>query len=517
MAQKNKKAKKPKKNSYHRVGHSHEPRARLLRRVLMYSAFTVLTILLSILIFYRAKGYTFTKNGQVEKRGIILINSAPITSRISIDGKDTGKKTDYKLEISEGNHRLKLEADGYRTWETSFDIRSEQVKWFYYPYLIPTNIVEDVIQANLPSKTYSSLSSDNEIIAASKTGSGRNESFSLELLQLKEDNPLSTAKQLIVPTQIFSRQADGSLGNLTFGRWSPNGDSIFIEYTFDDKKEIINLRIDSAGESSNLTNSLGSALSEYRYDESSKLHLLNNGELAIYNPKTLQKETIIDTGVLSFNTFQNNKYVYTKTSIINEVAGLDIVIKEGDNQPKKVTHLSAANPQDLDFHYTTNRRTNYLSVTNLATKELLIYRSPLDSKEGSEPMFLSSFKSLQSNQIKPSPLGSPQPGSYIALQLSTSTVFIYDFEAERSITYDLSPYIGSSSVSNMSWIDSERLQIRTVDNKVYYFDYDGNYVNQITKTDQPLSFFIKSENKTVIINSAEPGKQTFSQIKFKKQ
>lgn len=517
MAQKNKKAKKPKKNSYHRVNHSHEPRSRFLRRISMYGAFTIITIVLSVLIFYRAKGYTFTKNGQVERRGIVLIDSAPVSSKISIDGKDTGKKTDYKLEVNEGSHTLKLEADGYRTWETSFNIRSEQVEWFYYPYLIPTNIAEDVIQANIAAKTYSSLSSDNEIAAASKTGSGRGETFKLELIQLKDADPLSTAKELIVPSQIFSRQADGSLGAVSFSRWSPNGNSIFIEHVFDSKKEVINLRVDAPEESTNLTNSIGSGLTEYRYDDGSKIHLLNNGQLAIYNPKTLQKESVVDISVLSFNTFQSNKFVYTKLPVADEVSGLDVFIKDGDNQPKKVTHINGVTPQDLDFHYTTNRRVNYLSISNLVAKELLIFKNPLDDTQIGEPLFLSTFNSLASNQIKPSPLGSPQPGAYIALQLTASSIFIYDFEVERSITYDLSLSLGGSEIQNMSWIDSERLQVKTTDSKVYYLDYDGNYVNQITKTDQPLSFFIKSEDKTVIINSAEPGKQTFSQIRFKKQ
>lgn len=515
MANASSKTKKPKKNAFHRVSHAHEPRSRFIKRVSTYTFFAILTVILSVLVFYRAKGYTFTKTGQVEKRGIVLINSAPVSSRISIDGKDIGKKTDYKLEISEGSHSLKLEAEGYRTWQTNFTIRSEQVEWFYYPYLIPNEINQEVIQTGIAPKTYSNLSPDNEIVAVSKSGAGQNQAFNLELLQLKDQNPIATAKQIVIPSQLFSRQEDGTLGTATFGNWSPNGDSIFLEHTYSGKKEIINLRVNAPEESKNISGISDSAIADYEYDDSSRLHLLNNGELAIYDPKTLNKETVVDTSVLSFDVFQDSKHVFTKASGSVDGPSLDIVIKDGQNESKKVTNLKGATAQDLDFQYTTNRRTNYLSISNQAQKELLIYKNPLEPSGVLEPLFLSTFSTLQSKQIQQSPPGSTQPGSYITLQLSPSSIFVYNFESEKSISYDLGVTVPEINITGLAWIDSERLQARTNEGKIYYLDYDGNYTNLITSTDQPFSFFVRGEDKTVVINTAE-GKQTISQIKFKK-
>jgi len=512
MAKKELKTKKPKKNSYHRVSHAHEPRSRLFRRVALYSFFTILTIFLSVLIFYRAKGYTFTKDGQVEKRGIILVDSAPVSAKILIDGKDTGKKTDYKLEVSEGEHTLRLEAEGYRSWEKSFSIKSEEVEWFYYPYLIPDNLAAKDLQSNLPIKTYSGLSSDSKVLATYKVGNGRLQNFNFELLNLKEDDPVKIVNSLLIPSQIFSRQADGSLGSIAFASWSPKGDSIYLEHTFDGKKELINLRIDSPAESANLTTNIGSDISQYRYDDKSRLYLLRSGELAIYNPKTLAKEDIIDTSILNFKNFQDNKYVYSKSSINPSKPGIEIFIRDGQNQAKKITLITAGSAGDLDFQYTTNRRTNYLSISNSANKELIIYKNPLDSDLlVTGPLFLSTFNTLKSNQIKESIQGSPQPGSYIALQLSDSSVFIYSFEDESSLTYDLP---GTQAI-DISWIDSERLQIKNIDGQIYYMDYDGNYKNQITTTNQPFSYFIKSNNKTIVINLSSNGQESMSQIKFK--
>lgn len=512
MSSKKAKTKKPNKNSYHKVSHAHEPISRLVRRLSLYTFFTILTIALSIVIFYRAKGYTFTKSGEVEKRGIVLINSAPVSAKIFIDGKDTGKKTDHKFEINEGNHSLRLEATGYRTWYKDFSIKSEEVEWFYYPYLIPDKLLPKDIQTNLIPKTYSSLNSDGKIIAVSKTGLAKNQSFNFELINLKESEYLKMASPLIVPSQIFSRQTDGSLGTIIFKSWSPNGDSIFLEHNYNSKKEIINLKVDNPTESKNLTVSIGQDISQYRYDDKSRLYLLRGGELAVYNSKNLSKDLVVDTGVLTFNNFKEDKYVYAKSGVNNTGQSVDIYIKDGQNTALKVNTFNSTDPNSLDFQYTINRRTGYLSIANTSLKELVIFKNPLDVASASKgPLFLSTFPEMISGQINESVQGSSQPGSYIALQLSAGSIFIYNFEAEESLKYSQADL----NMTKVSWIDSERLQARTSDGKVYYFDYDGNYLNQISSTNQELSFFIKSEDKTIVINADINNKEKISQINFK--
>lgn len=512
MTKKDAKTKRAKKNSYYKVSHAHEPRSKSIKRFSLYAFFTILTIALSVLIFYRSKGYTFTKSGEVEKRGIVLIDSAPVSAKVFIDGKDTGKKTDYKLEISEGSHTLRLEAKGYKTWEKSFNIKSEQVEWFYYPYLIPNTLVTQDLQNNLPQKVYSGLNSDSKVLAASKTGLGASQSLSFEILNLKEDEPAKMTSPILVPTQIFSRQTDGALGTVSFMNWSPNGEYIYVEHTFDGKKELINLNVNSPAKSTNLTNSIGADIAQYRYDDRSRLYLLRSGELAIYNPETLAKDQIIDNAVLNFNNFKEDKYIYAKASILADRPGTEVIIKSGQETAKTITVISAGTALDLDFQYTTNRRENYLTISNLANKELIIYKNPLESdKTIQEPLFLSTFASMQSNQIKESVQGSAQPGSYIALQLSPTSIFVFNFEDESSLSY--SP--GSLQISDISWIDSEHLQAKTADGKIYYLDYDGNYPNEISSTNQPFSYFVKNKNKTIVVNSSDAVREKISEIKFK--
>ena len=168
---------KPKKNP--RINNSHELHSKFVRRILIYGFFGVLTIFLTVLVFYRAKGYTFNKNGDVIRRGIVLIDSAPLNSKILLDDKEVDT-TEAKLEVNEGTHTIKLEADGYRTWQRSFNMQAEKVRWFFYPYLIPTNPAQEQYLSSQTSKQYSEANSEGRMLAISKNSSGPNQSLLFE-------------------------------------------------------------------------------------------------------------------------------------------------------------------------------------------------------------------------------------------------------------------------------------------------------------------------------------------------
>lgn len=80
-------------------------------------------------------------------------------------------------------------------------------------------------------------------------------------------------------------------------------------------------------------------IAQYRYDDKSRLYLLRSGELAVYNPPVI-KEQIIDTGVLNFNNFKDDKYVYAKVSSIQDQPGTEVLLRSGQDTPKRITVIS---------------------------------------------------------------------------------------------------------------------------------------------------------------------------------
>jgi hypothetical protein len=521
------KSKSKSKNKHAKLTRSHEPRSKFIKRVLMYSFFAALTIILTILVYYRAKGYSFTSDGEVVRKGIVLVDSAPVSAKIFLDNKEVDE-TEAKLEVIEGNHNLKIQAEGYRSWERSFNIKSQEVKWFFYPYLIPEVLKEETLLDNLTPKLYSQLSPNGRVVSAFKSGAGASQALNLELLNLREDDSAKIAKPLIIPTQTLSRLPNGELGEVKFIEWSPNGDSLLLEHKLGESIEIINIRIENPVESLNLNKSLSSQPTEVHYDSRSRLNILTNGQIGLYDPKTLANEQVITEGALSFQNFADEKYVYTK-----QTETLDVYLQEGSTVPIKINSFTESSSADLDYKYIVNRRTGYLILTNLAKKELFIYKNPLDTQitlteppQPLEPFYLSTFENMLSPKIKNSPTGSPQPGSYLLIQLSPTEIFSYNLEDEDSLTFNVNQNSDSQQIqdqtiqkelqiADFAWIDSQRIQIRSPEGNIYYLDFDGNYLNLITNTNKEFTYFIKSKNKTVAISTSAEGQEKINQIKFK--
>ncbi len=514
----------PKPRKTPKINHSSELHSKFIQRIVLYSFFAVLTLLLSLLIFYRAKGYTFNKDGKVEKRGIVLVDSAPVSAKIILDGKEVDK-TDAKLEVQEGRHNIRLEAEGYRTWQRDFNMEKEKVVWLYYPYLIPKTLFTEPFITNQITKSYSKLSSEGRLVASHPNGSGVAQTLSLELINLKELQPDKASSSLVASTLLFTRQADGSYGQIKFVEWSPNGDSILVEHTYDGNKELINLRVNNPVESTNLTKQLSPAIKEAHYDSKSKLYILIGSELALYESKTLAKEQIVTTIASSFQNFEDNKYIFSSATD----SGSDIYVKDGQAKPVRVTSLTTKDISQFDYKYIIDRRVPYLALTDASAKSLQIFKDPSSltgviqkpdaSGTKQSPLYMATFDELKSPKIEDSPGGSAQPGTYMALQLSSKKVFIYDFEQESSFSYNLKLSEDTTkeiNVTDISWLDSQRLQARSAEGDIYYFDYDGNYINLIGNTTQEFSYFLESRAATFLVSNTTNSGNQLDIVNFKK-
>ena len=73
------------------------------------------------------KSFTLEKTVQTAK---VKINSTPQNAEIFIDGKDTNRKTPSELELSEGEHTLKLTLEGYSTLQTTVVVEKDKENIF---------------------------------------------------------------------------------------------------------------------------------------------------------------------------------------------------------------------------------------------------------------------------------------------------------------------------------------------------------------------------------------------------
>lgn len=508
-----KSSKKPPK-----VNISSEFHSRFLMRSALYVFFASLTLILSFLVYYRARGYTFTKTGQVEKRGILLLDSKPVSAKVLIDKKEV-ETTKTKLELSEGLHQVQLQAKDYRTWSNSFQMKAETVKWYYYPYLIPNQIPSETY-LNSQDENYSSLSSDDRLVSISSSENN----LAIELLNLSAPAD-SAVKTLSIPTDLFSKSTDDSYGSFNFLEWSPDADSLLVEHLYtqgqNQVSEIINIRVNNPEQSTNFTRTLAAPISSAHFDSSSKLNFLIGDELRQYSPVNSSLEGVIATNITSFKSFEDQTYLYTK---LNNSSQTELYIQKELERPVLVINLENTPLDQIDYNYLINRRSGYLSLSNKLDKEIQIFKNPLQKSladgANNSPLYLATFANLNSVNLQASFVGSNQPGRYIALQLDANKFFVYDFDSEESMTYSLQADQTSVKtdlqITKFAWLDQHRLQALDSTGSIYYFDYDGNYLNLITEGAYNLTNFVSSKAYSIVLrNSTAQETKELTKLNFK--
>jgi len=109
-------------------------------RILIF--FTTLTLIVSTttIIFLWAKGYTINRETKkVEKVGMISVKSLPDGARIFLDGNLALATNTTLGNLKGGTYKLRLEKDGYSSWEKDVPVKEELVT-FVDVVLIPRSV-----------------------------------------------------------------------------------------------------------------------------------------------------------------------------------------------------------------------------------------------------------------------------------------------------------------------------------------------------------------------------------------
>lgn len=98
------------------------------RRILPWIFAIVFLVSAPALVFYTA-GYRWNpKKEKIERNGTLIIDSTPSGARIFLNGRDSGETTPVTMQnVTPGHYDIKVERDGYFTWEKRLDVYPEHV------------------------------------------------------------------------------------------------------------------------------------------------------------------------------------------------------------------------------------------------------------------------------------------------------------------------------------------------------------------------------------------------------
>ena len=100
------------------------------RRILFYLFVTIFIVGAPLMVLFTA-GFRYSlESGQLVRTGVLSINTDPRNVSIFIDGKDLEKSTPHVVKyLIPGSYQLRLERDGYHTWEGELDVYSGETSF----------------------------------------------------------------------------------------------------------------------------------------------------------------------------------------------------------------------------------------------------------------------------------------------------------------------------------------------------------------------------------------------------
>lgn len=197
-------------------------------RVIVSETIMVLAVVIMVAVLaFVVSGYWVNADFQVERQGMLQINSMPTGAYVAVDGEAPWyQRTNTSKVLSSGEHHIVLTRDGYDTWEKSVSISEGLLYRLQYPRLFLRERERESVY-DTTGTTFATVSSDgNTMLLADST-------TTWTLLNLDSDR-LEPRSIDIAPyftlTSLASGAATGLFtGEILSAEWSGDHAHLLIE------------------------------------------------------------------------------------------------------------------------------------------------------------------------------------------------------------------------------------------------------------------------------------------------
>ncbi len=252
----------------------------IITEILMVAAVVVTVIVLTFV----AMGYNVDKNGELNQSGLAQIKSMPSGATVTIDDETLLLHTNTSRMLDAGSHHVKLERDGYLSWEKDITITSGVLLKLDYPRLFLKERSPETVREFKNDFEFFSISKDRNQILYAIYNDPVNSSQNLNLKDSLTKRPLFTLLNI--------RGDDVTETTLDFSEilkyreiinisWSNSNDYILLETKNHDKTEWLFLNLKNPENSYNLTSDYGLNFSnmEFMGQSNERLIAIENGNL----------------------------------------------------------------------------------------------------------------------------------------------------------------------------------------------------------------------------------------------
>ena len=325
-----------------------DPKAKKRRTIRLVSGYLLVSILIltsSLILVFSAYGFDVDREtGEVIQNGLVYVDSAPDNAQIFLNGQLHNDQTNTRLSLPEGDYKLEVKKDGYRTWTKDFKLNGGSVERITYPLLVPNEISRNQYEFYGTKKPIVSTQSPDRRWLLQSTSDDFLRFVEYDLNNFNKATNTLPKRTINFPASVYSLPAEQRLVEVV--DWSRDNKNFLIKHVSDKKTEYIVLNRDKPEESININRLLGLNPTSVRLDDKKHdkwfLYFKEGGILQRAN-KNKELDTILSK-VVTYESYGEDDILYARTSKTDKNL-LDIVlmrkseeylIKQVKNSPVKL-------------------------------------------------------------------------------------------------------------------------------------------------------------------------------------
>lgn len=452
-----------------------QKRWRTFRFVVGYFLITIAVLLATFISVLMVQGYQIGNRSSLVQNGLVNVGSEPVSSTVFLDEKKIDN-TPSRLNISEGDYSLRLQANDYRPWNKKFKLEGGSVRYFTYPRLIPVEIQQQQVVNFDKAPLWASSSPDRHWIV-SKLNEPTGLAFNIyDTTRVKPESGINN-ETVSLPLAAVIGSA-GSYGSFEPVEWADdNKHLLLLQNLPSGQKAYIVFNRDKPEESINVTKALivnetqVLSLRDRKYNKF-LVHSPDTGLLVARDTKTLDFTATIAEGVVSFKSYGNDliMFVTYQSAAPSEAR---IVVKDGDKSIYQLQSLTRDPGNNYLLDIAKYDGDWFFVAASGNDKRVRLFINPLSRVTAGS---LVKVRPTQSIPIdNPKFVSFSDNARFIAAQ-SGSRFVVYDGELKTTYRYTVDKTIPDDQ--EVSWMDGHRLKF--VDNgSATIFEFDGANQQQL--------------------------------------
>ncbi len=434
--------------------HHNSKRSNFIKRLVVYSATTLLVVLIAGFVILTVMGFKFdTDRQQFEQYAFLQFNSAPTGASVAVNGVEVTGKTPNKTSVPEGKHEVVIWRDGFETWRKTLYIKSGTLTWLNYILMVPTKLsVESV--ADYEGLSTSLVSPLNKYIVVQQFV----DKPSFDIAQLDMDLP--TFNQIAIPKKDYSEAYTTSVKHaFKVASWDQGERYMLIKHNYNDNTEWLVADSQDENNTKNITKLFDLQFSDVKFSGTggNTFFGLESGNIRKLDTKTGTVSKLLATKVKQFSLYSQNIITYIGDG--DNGGRLVGLYRDGDEKPYVVKTISSSNVNRLQVASSRYFSEDYIAIADGKNVDILSgnYSTLLFSD-------LSSIKSVKTFDVAGDVLNlSFSPSGQYLLAQSGADFTSYDLEYKNTV---LSTVDTTGSASPLKWL-----------NNSYFWSDNGSNLN----------------------------------------